>query len=166
MSAIGAVQGRAAHDAAAAGNPILNGGYAGNAFQAAVANGDVVRLLADLAGRLVVAPYTMPEKEEHYASSADITDTADNEVFAAVASTKHCITQFTATCSHASTGTYVVLKDNDTVIFVGYCAAEGGGFAVHFPVPLVCASGVHVNVANITNSSATRVSVSGFQIPG
>lgn len=166
MSAIGAVQGRAAHDAAASGNPVLVGGIAGNAFQAAVANADAVRLLADLAGRLVVAPHTMLEKEEHYASSADITDTADDEVFAAVASTKHCITSFTATCSHATTGTYVVLKDNDTVVFVGYAAPGGGGFTHAFQVPLVCTSGVHVNVANITTASATRVSVSGFQIPG
>ena len=111
MSAFGSVQGRAAHDAAAAGNPLLGGAYAANAFPTAVANADAVRLIADLFGRLVVAPFAMPENYEAYASPADITDTADDAAFAAVASTRHAITSITATCSHASTGTYVVLKD-------------------------------------------------------
>lgn len=159
------VQGTVAHDSAAANNPVLLGGTATNAAQAAVANADVVKLVADLNGRLIVAPYTVPEKGEWYASAADITDTADDEVFAAVANISHFITQFTATNSHATVGTYVVLKDNDTVMFVGYCAPAGGGFAVSFPVPLKAANGVHVNVANVTTGSATRVSVSGFQAP-
>jgi hypothetical protein len=160
-----AVQGTVAHDSAAANNPVLLAGVARAAPQTAVAAADVAMLVTDLNGRLVVAPYTMPEKEEHYTSAADITDTADDEVFAAVASTSHYITHFSAMCSHATVGTYVVLKDNDTVIYSGYCAPAGGGFVATFPVPMKCASGVHVNVANVTNGSATRVNVCGFQAP-
>ena len=157
------VQGTVAHDSAAANNPLLAGATAANAQPAAVASGDVVKLIADLVGRQIVAPYTMPEKAEQYTSAADITDTADDEVFAAVASTVHYITHFSAMCSHATTGTWVYLKDNDTVIYSGYCAPAGGGFVATFPVPLKCTAGVHVNVANATTSSATRVNVSGYQ---
>lgn len=160
------VVGDAPHDAAAAGNPVLIGGCASNSLPATVSNGDAVRIVADLFGRLVVAPFTMPEKYEKYASAADITDTADDEVFAAVAGTKHCITSITASCSHASTGTYIVVKDGSTVIFVCYAGPAGGGFTVNFPVPLVGTANTAINVANITNGSATRVSISGFQIPG
>lgn len=49
------VQGKAAHDAAVSGNPILNGAYASAAAPTAVStDGDVVRLWADLNGRLQV----------------------------------------------------------------------------------------------------------------
>ena len=44
------VSGAVAHDAAVAGAPILNGGYAANAEPTAVSNGDVARLLTDLVG--------------------------------------------------------------------------------------------------------------------
>lgn len=160
------VVGDVAHDSAAGGNPVLIGAYAGNAHPAAVANADAVRVLADLFGRLVVTPGAPVEKYEQYVSPADITDTADDEVFAATASVRHCITSITVTCSHASTGTYVVVKDGSTVIWQAYCGAAGGGAAIAFTVPLVGTANTAINVANLTTSSATRVSISGYQLPG
>ena len=49
------VQGKAAHDAAVSGNPLLLGGYASATAPTAVsADGDAVRLWADLSGRLQI----------------------------------------------------------------------------------------------------------------
>lgn len=48
------VQGYAAHDAAAAGNPVLLGAFGSSGAPAAVGEQDAVRLWADLAGRLQV----------------------------------------------------------------------------------------------------------------
>ena len=159
------VVGDVAHDAAAAGNPLRVGGYAVNAIPAAVANGDAANIITDLHGRSIVQPYAPPEKAEQYTSPADITDTADDAAFSAVASTKHYITHFSAMCSHATTATWVYLKDGSTVIASIYCAAAGGGAALTFPTPLVGTANTAINVANATNSSATRVNVVGFQAP-
>lgn len=160
------VQGTVAHDSAAANNPVLLGAVARSAAQTAVAAADVAMLVCDLNGRQVTVPYTVPEKAESYTSPADITDTADDEALAAAgAGVKHYITHFSAMCSHADTGTWVVLKQGSTVIYSGYCAAAGGGFVATFPVPLVSAANAAINVANITNSSATRCNVSGYQAP-
>lgn len=159
------VVGDAAHDAPVAGNPLLQGAYAANAMPTAVANGDVARLISDLYGRLITAPYAPPEKFQKYTSPADITDTSDDAVFSAVASVKHYITHFSAMCSHATVGTWVYLKDGSTVIYSGYCAPAGGGFVATFPIPLVGTANTAINVANATTSSAVRVNVSGYQAP-
>ncbi len=48
------VQGTAAHDAAAAGNPLQTGGVAESTYPAAVVDGDAVRAWFDLLGRMVM----------------------------------------------------------------------------------------------------------------
>jgi hypothetical protein len=53
-AAINRIQGMAAHDAAASGNPIQLGGVASSGAPTAVANGDAVRAYFDLQGRQVV----------------------------------------------------------------------------------------------------------------
>ena len=159
------VVGDVAHDAAAAGNPLRVGGYAVNALPAAVANADAANIITDLHGRAITQPYAPPEKAQQYTSPSDITDTADDAVFSAVAGTKHYITHFSAMCSHATTATWVYLKDGSTVIASIYCAAAGGGGVLTFPTPIVGTANTAINVANATNSSATRVNVVGFQAP-
>lgn len=159
-------EGTIAHDnPVSTTNPVLIGAAAATALPTAVADSDVVRVVADKYGRQIVMPYTMPDKLQQYTSPSDITDTADDAVFSAVASTKHYITQFSAMNTHATVGTWVYLKDGSTVIYSGYCAPAGGGFVVTFPTPLVGTANTAINVANATTGAATRVNVSGFQAP-
>jgi hypothetical protein len=68
-------------------------------------------------------------------------------------------------CSHATTGTWVYLKDGSTVITSIYCAAAGGGGVLTFPTPISGTANTAINVANATTSSATRVNVVGYQAP-
>ena len=159
------VVGDAAHDAAVAGNPVRVGGFAANVIPAAVANADTANIITDLHGRVITVPFAPPEKWQQYTSPSDITDTADDEAFAAVASVRHFITHFSVMCSHATTGTWVYIKDGSTVIFSAYCAPAGGGGAFTFPTPLAGTANTAINVANATTSSATRVNVVGYQAP-
>lgn len=159
------VQGTVAHDSAAANNPVLTGLTAATAMPTAVADADVVRAIGDIYGRQIVVLNSMPEKWEKYTSPSDITDTADDAVFGAVGSVKHYITHFSAMNAHATVGTWVYLKDGSTVIYSGYCAAGGGGFAATFPTPIAGTANTAINVANATTGAATRVNVSGYQAP-
>lgn len=159
------VVGDVAHDAAAAGNPLRIGGYAVNVIPAAVANADAANIITDLHGRQIIISFAPPEKWERYTSPSDITDTADDEVFAAVSGVKHYITHFSAMNADADTDTWVYLKDGSTVIYSGYCVKAGGGFVATFNPPLAATTNTAVNVANATTGATTRVNVSGYQAP-
>lgn len=126
---------------------------------------DVLSLPAGTNNIGVVLPYASPSAVEQYTSPSDITDTADDAAFAAVADIKHAITHFSAMNAHATVGTWVYLKNGSTVIYSGYCAPAGGGFVATFPVPLVGSTNAAINVANATTGSAVRVNVSGYQAP-
>lgn len=158
------VGGVAAHDAAVSGNPVRVAARAGSADYTAVANGDTADLYTDLSGKLVVAPYSIPENME-YGVTAAITSTSATEVLAAAASgISHYITQLTVTNSHATVGTVVEIRDGtSTVLHRGYAAPAGGGYTATFPVPLKGTAATAVNAYNITNSSNTYVSLSGYK---
>jgi hypothetical protein len=157
------VVGDAAHGAAVAGNPLLTGLEGRSTAPTAVDDGDVVRALATLLGKQVVLPYALPANTETYASAAAVTDTADDEVFAAVASTRHYVTGIQVFNGHATTGTEVVIKDGSTVKWRGYAYAAGGGCSARFDPPLRGTANTAVNVANITNSSSTYFNLQGYQ---
>lgn len=158
------VVGDAAHDAAIAGNPVRIAGRAGNADYTAVANGDTADLLCDLNGKQIVMPYGVPENFVAGVTAA-ITGTSNTSVIAAAGvGIRNYITSLLVTNSHASTGTLVELKDGTTVIWRGY-APPGGGFAVHFPVPLRGTANTAINAANVTTGSNTYVSAAGFKGP-
>ena len=77
---------------------------------------------------------------------------------------RNYVTSLLVTNSHASVGTLVEIKDGTTVIWRGY-APPGGGYAVHFPVPLRGTANTAINTANITTASNTYVSAAGFKGP-
>lgn len=157
------VVGDAAHGAAVSGNPLLTGLEGRSTAPTAVDDGDVVRALATLLGKQVVLPYALPANTQTYASSAAVTDTADDEVFAAVASTRHYITGIQVFNGHATTSTEVVIKDGSTVKWRGWAQAAGGGASVKFDPPIRGTANTAVNVANITNSSSTYFNLQGYQ---
>jgi hypothetical protein len=157
------VQGTVAHDSAAAQNPVQIGATAQNAEVAAVATGDVARLVTDLVGKLIVLPYANPENFVKGATAV-ITDTTRTAVIAAQgAGVKLYITQILVTNSDATVGTVVNIEDDTTTIYSGYAAAAGGGFSCTFPVPLVITANKALNASCVTTSSETRVSASGYK---
>lgn len=159
------VVGDAAHDAAVAGNPVLVGFEARTNNGAAVANGDAVRAQADINGKQVILPYSIPELSISGATAA-MTGTGDTSVIASPgAGLRNYITHILVTNSHATVGTVVEIKSATTVLYRGYAAPVGGGFAIHFPTPLRCAANEALNAANITTGSNTYVSASGFSAP-
>lgn len=157
------VQGTVAHDGVAANNPVLNAGFAVNAEPAAVANGDVARLLTDLVGKLITLPYANPENFVA-GKTADITGTSDTAVIAAQgAGVRIYVTHIIVTNSHATVGTFVLVKDGSTEIYNGYAAAAGGGFALTLPVPLRLTANTALNVACATTGANVRASASGYK---
>jgi hypothetical protein len=169
MSAIGAVQGRAAHDSAAEGNPVLVGGMASTALPAAVANADVAHLITDVYGRLLTAPYASPE---NWASgrSAKIEDTNAANVLEtdSGADLKWYVCTIMVTNSDATVGTLVTIQDDagsPTVIWQGYAAPAGGGFVVNLNPPIPTAADAHIHAICGTTSAEVYACVSAFKAP-
>jgi hypothetical protein len=157
------VVGSVAHDGAASGNPVRTGGVAVNAERTAVANADVADMVTDLVGKLITLPYANPENFVAGVSGA-MTGTGNVQVIAAGGgSLRNYVTQITVTNSHATVGTVVQIKDGTTVIYEGFAAAAGGGFAITLPVPLRGTAATAINAANITTGSNTYVAASGYR---
>jgi hypothetical protein len=122
----------------------------------------VVRAMATTLGKIVTYPYAIPASTWSYVSSAAVTDTADDEAKAAVASTRHYICGVQVFNGHDTTGTEVVIKDGSTVLWRGWAEQTGGGCSARFDPPLRGTANTAVNVANITNSSSTYFNLQGF----
>lgn len=159
------VGGVAAHDAAISGSPSRVAGRARTSDYTAVANDDTTDILTDTVGKQIVLPYAIPENFVSGLTAA-ITGTAATSVIATPgASIRNYITNVLVTNSHATVGTVVELLDNTTAIYRGYAAPAGGGFSLTFPVPLKCTANVAFQAQNITTSSNTYVSASGYKAP-
>lgn len=159
------VVGDAAHGAAVAGNPLLVGLEGRSTAPTAVDDGDVVRALASLLGRLVTLPYALPGSTWSYATAnGGVTDTADDEAKAAVASTRHYVTSVQVINAHDSVATEVVIKDGSTVLWRGWAEQTGGGVSAKFDPPLRGTENTAINVANITNGSQTYFNLQGFSV--
>lgn len=157
------VVGDVAHDAPAAGNPVLVGAYAVNAEPAAVANADAARLITDLFGKLITLPYANPENFLA-GKTAAITDTTRTAVIAAQgAGVRIYATHVIVTNSHATVGTVVKIEDGTSEIYNGYAAALGGGFSVTLPVPLRLTANTALNVSCVTTGASVYASASGYK---
>lgn len=160
------IVGDAAHDAAVAGNPVLTGAYAANADPTAVANGDAVRLIADLVGRLITSPHCSPEKLANGTTAfAEYTDNSDHVILTNPdGGERYYITHFSAMNAHATVDTAVQLEDQDgTVLAVIWCENSGGGASLTFDPPLRCANvDKDIEVQCETTGAAVYVNVTGF----
>lgn len=130
-----AVGGVAAHDAAVSGNPVLNAAEARTTNPTAVANGDVVRIMADDRGSLVVtneAPRDLVTGNTRLA----LTSTTETTLVAAVASQFNDLT-FLVLSNESATECRVDIRDATagTVRISVDLAADGGGAVLPFPVP-------------------------------
>lgn len=158
------VVGDAAHDAAVAGNPLLAGFESRTTDGTAVGDGDVVRGMATSLGKQVTYQYAIPAKTWSYASTAAVTDTADDVAQAAGgAGVRNYVTGIQVFNSSDTVGTEVVIKDGSTVIWRGWAEETGGGCSARFDPPLRGTAATAINVANITTSSSTYFNLQGFQ---
>lgn len=109
----------------------------------------------------LVTPYTFPSSLISGVTSV-ITGTASIQVLApAAAGQRNYITNVLVT-NAAAVGTTVQLFDGGNVIYVGYAAASGGGFAVSFPAPLRQSS-IAGNLSALSSIQASvYVSASGY----
>lgn len=132
--------------------------------QTAVGNGDAVRALATLLGKLVTVPYALPASTWSYATAtAGVTDTADDVAKAAAgAGIRNYVTSCQVINGHATVGTEVVIKDGTTVLWRGWAEPTGGGVSAKFDPPLRGTANTAINVANITTGSKTYFNLQGF----
>lgn len=160
------IQGTAAHDAVAVGNPVMTGAIARTSNAVAAASGDVVTALANLVGVPVMLPYAIPESTWQYGSSTAVTNTSDVAVKAAAAAgIRNYVTglQYHNTSATSST---IVVKDGATVIWA--CQAPASMTApanIQFPVPLRGTAATALNVAMLTTATNTFVAAQGFIAP-
>lgn len=99
------------------------------------------------------------------AASGGIADTADVALTAAAgAGISNYLESLHVSNSHGSNSTEVVVKDGATVIWRGYArAANVNEIAVRFAPPLCGTPNTALNVACITNATATYVNAQGFK---
>ncbi len=162
-TAIKRIHGLAAHDAAVSGNPVAIGARAGTALPSAVGNGDASWVLVDKYGRVVQATSAPVDKWISGVTGA-ITDTSAHTVIAAQgAGTKIYVTDILVTNASEDTGTLVTIQDSaSNVLWRGYAAAGGGGFAVRLATPVAAGDNAAVQVICGTTAASVYVSLSGF----
>lgn len=97
-------------------------------------------------------------------TTASITTLDSTQVIAAQgAGVKIYVTDIMVTCGHATVGTYVKILDGATIIWEGYAAAAGGGFAISLKTPLVGTANTDINAQCVTDASDVIVSIAGYQ---
>lgn len=160
------VVGDAAHDAAVAGNPVLVGVEARSSDGTAVANGDVVRLIATLLGKQVTYPYALPGLDWHYAAASGgiVNTTGVTAKTAAGAGIRNYVTRAEIINGHATVSTDVQIRDGaaGTVLWRGFAQAAGGGVAAKFDPPLRGTANTLIEIACGTTGSAVYVNLHGF----
>lgn len=161
------VAGAAAHDAAISGNPTRIAGRAVSADITAVATGDTTDLIADLNGKQVVLPFSIPENFTSGATAAITTTTSTSVIAAPGAGIRLYVTSLLVTNSHASVSTLVTITDGSagTTLYAGNAQAAGGGFAISLPTPLRLTANTALHAVCGTTGSNVYVSASAYKAP-
>lgn len=163
--AITEVQGDVAHDAAAAGNPVLNGAIAETPEDAAVANqvsadADAVRVLADREGVVYVHPHS--PRIWHAAAEYTAAETDTSVKAAPGAGLSLYITDIYFAANGAVTIT--LEEGTSTLKFRYYAAAAGDGVSKAFQVPIKLTANTALTVTTSAAVTATVV-VNGYTAP-
>jgi hypothetical protein len=142
------------------------GGRARTSDFTAVSDNDRVDALFDKLGKQVVHPYALPENAvKGYAKG--ITTTGATDIVAAPgASLFNYITQILVTNAHDTVGTQVDIVDETSgdILYTGYAAPVGGGYAVTLPVPLKQGTAnKKIQAICGTTGANVSVSVSGYK---
>lgn len=164
------VVGDVAHDAAAAGNPVLIAARATNSVEGLtqVAAADSTFITADLNGCVVTRPHTtLEEIITERVSNTDGTSTAFTNFAAGGAGIHNYITTFSVFNSSATDG-YVDIRDGaaGSILFTLPAPATGG--SIHsFPVPLKQTTANTALAYDVSGALTTvYISAIGFQAQG
>lgn len=156
------VEGETSDGVIQGGKPVSVGGLARNADKAAVDNGDAVRLMADLLGKLVTLPYALPG--ELVDGEATLTTTSNVSVIAAPgAGSRNYITSVSGSNTDAASDVRVDIKNGTTIFVSFFCAAGGGGFSHSMPAPKRLDDNAVLNMALSGAVTDVRVSAQGYK---
>lgn len=163
------VVGDAAHDAVAAGNPVLLGASAETMEDAAPANrvsadGDVGRLSADRDGVLYIHPHGPQVWSYHENSSSALTDTT---VHAAPAAGLSLYVTDIICSTGAATAMNIFFEEGATTVLGPWYleAVAGRGLAIHFQTPKKITAATALTVTT-SAAIAHSIEVLGFIAPG
>ena len=156
------VTGNVAHGIADTGNPVKVGGRARSTDPSVVASGDRADLLMDLIGRVVTAPYAIPENFISGVTAA-ITNTADTAVIAAQGANVRIYVTHINVLNTSATATLVNIKNGTTTIYTVNAPATSGQVSLTLPVPLRLTANTALNAACATTSANVIVSASGYK---
>ncbi len=133
------VEGAAAHDAVAIGNPVLQGVEARTSLPVAVADGDAARVMGDDMGRVVTYPFVPRDRTLH--NRLALTSTTETTLIAALASTFRDLVLLILS-NESATEVRVDIRDSTagTIRLSVDLAADGGGAIIKFPVPFTQAT--------------------------
>jgi hypothetical protein len=156
------VVGDVAHDAAAAGNPVLLGGVARTTEPAVVSTAaDLAQLMTDMVGKLVVLPYCTPDQMVN-AQITKTTAAIEDVLAAAGAGVRNYVTSFSASNTSA-TGVRIDFSDGATIFGSYFLAASGGGVSHIMPVPIRGTANTAVRATLSAAVTDVRISVQGYK---
>lgn len=159
-----AAVGEIAHDAADSGNPVKIGGKALSADPTAVATGDRANALFDLIGRLVVAPYTIPQNLTRGQNSSPITTTTTTQVVAAPAGSLRLFVTTVVAYNTSATASIVTLTDGSggATLLSFNLPATSGQVSITLPAPLRLTAATALHAVCTTSGASVTVSVVGY----
>lgn len=99
-------------------------------------------------------------------SVVSFTDTPIHTLFAAVPDYRNVITDLLVTNADTSIGTFVEFRETSasgTLLWKGYCRAEGGFNQPSMSNPIVASKGVAIVVKAVTDSADIVVCATGFK---
>lgn len=150
-----------AHDAADSGNPHKIGARARTSLISIgpVAENDRTDIFADLDGA-VITRANSPHGDRVYANVSN-TDGASTSLFAAITSTRICITDITLTNTSATT-VYVEIKDGATAKWT-FPVPAGGGVTHNFGTPLMGTTNTAWNFDSSAAVTTLIISAAGYK---
>lgn len=159
-----ASEGLVAHDAVHSGNPSSIGGKALSADPTAVASADAVNALFDLIGRLVVAPYTIPQNLTRGQNASPITNTTSTQVVAAPAGSLRLFVTTIVAYNTSATATIVTLTDGSggATLLSFNLPATSGQMSITLPAPLRLTAATALHAVCTTSGASVTVSVVGY----
>ena len=157
------VQGTAAVDAPAVGNPVRTGAAGQAADITPVTAADAVDLLLTLLGKQVVLPHALPANTWSYPAAAGglVNTTGVTARAAAGAGIRNYVSKVSIINSHQTISTEVVIRDGaaGTVLWRGWAQAAGGGQVEELTPPLRGTANTLVEIAEITTTATAGVLV-------
>lgn len=166
--AITEVQGDVAHDAAAAGNPVLVGLRANQNEPTAVADADSTFAWGDQQGRQVVVvnfPAAVAVDSTHGPKTVTLTLTSDAALVAAPGAGQSIYVTSISASNTSATKSRVDIKDGTTIRYSMMLAADGGGFVQDFNPPWKITANTALNGALGTAVTDVRANIHYFVAP-